>query len=149
MKFTYAIHPEHRVIFQRYEGRFTTSDLITATRQMWADPAYRRDYNGIADISDASFGLDIHDFGTFISFLAGREERSVGRWAVIALSPLATACGFIYKKAVGAQHKFDVFSSWDAACDFVNLPHIPETLFPSSSLAPSEKPKQSTDHIGK
>ena len=149
MKFTYAIHPDHRVIFQRYEGRFTTSDLIAATRQMWADPAYCRDYNGIADASAASFGVDLHDFSTFISFLANREEMSVGRWAVVATSPLATACGFIYKKAVSSQHKFEVFSSWDAACDFVNLPQTLENFSQPASLTAPDQPKKSTDLAAK
>ncbi len=149
MKFTYAIHSDHQVIFQHYEGRFTTSDLIAATRQLWADPAYRREYNGIADASDVSLRVDLQDFGAFISFLAGRKEMSVGRWAVITASPLVTACAFIYKKAVSSQHKFEVFSSWDAACDFVNLPQIPENFARPTRATTSAQSKQSTDLAAK
>ena len=122
MKFTYAIHPDHRVIFLRYEGRFTTSELVDSIQKLWADPAYSRDYNGIVDATDASVAIDIRDFRAFISLIRDRDEMSVGRWAAVTTSPLATACGFIYKEALAFRHKFQVFSGWEAACDFIELP---------------------------
>ena len=43
------------------------------------------------------------------------------RWAAVAASPLATACGLIYRRALSSRHAFDVFSTREAACEFVGF----------------------------
>jgi hypothetical protein len=117
----YEIRPAQRLILQRFRGKPSLADVLAATRRLWADPLYSKSYDGIADFSGASVGLSMDDLRALISFLRQHDQTTVGRWGVVASSPLATACAMIYRRALAPRHEFEVFSSWDAACDFLGV----------------------------
>jgi len=121
MKFSFDIQPEHRAIYARYEGKFTLDDLLATTRQLWADPRYSPDYNGVVDISAGSVSVDINDLRTLAAFLVREPATSSGRWAAVATTPLAIACSLIYRSALRRRHGFEIFSTWEAACGFLQL----------------------------
>lgn len=119
MHFSYEIHPDRRVIVQRFAGQFSLADLLAAVRRLWADPLYSKSYDGIVDLSETSMGISMEDLRALIGFLQQRPETSTGRWGAVASSPLTTACAMIYRRAAAPRHQFEVFSSWAAACDFL------------------------------
>ena len=119
MKFTYEILPERRVILQRYAGSFSLADLLASTQRLWDDPLYSRSYDGIVDLSATSVAISMNDLRSLIGFLRTSERTSTGRWGAVANSPLVTACAMIYQRAIAPVHEFEVFSTWDAACDYI------------------------------
>lgn len=121
MKFSFDILPEKKAIFARYEGKFTLEDLLATTRQLWADPRYSPDYDGLVDISDGSLNVGINDLRMLMGFLMNEPFTSKGRWAAVATTPLAIACGLLYRTVMKNRHAFAVFSTWEAACAFVNF----------------------------
>jgi len=119
MPFCFDILPEKRAIFVRFEGRFTLEQLLAAARELWADPRYSPAYDGLVDISAGSISIDMKDLRKLIAFLLDEPATSRGRWAAVATTPLAIAGGLLYRSAMKSRHVFDVFSTWEAACEFV------------------------------
>lgn len=131
MKFSYKIFPEQRVIVMRYMGVFTLSELIESAQNLWNDPRYSRSFDGIVDISHSSVSAAIGDCRALIEFVSKNEKTSEGRWAAVAGSPVATACAFLYRHAARNRHVFEVYSSWEAAKEFLHreLPDSSEEVF--------------------
>lgn len=119
MKFSFEILPERRAIFARYEGKFSLEDLLATTRQLWADPRYSPAYDGLVDISDGSFSVAMSDLRMLMAFLVSEPTTSRGRWAAVATTPMAIACGMLYRTVMKQRHAFAVFSTWEAACEFL------------------------------
>ena len=128
MKFSYAIDPERHLIFLRYTGHFTLAGLLAGTRRLWADPAYSRSYAGLIDLSDESLSVAIGDFHSLLDYLRDQPAISQGRWAAVTSSPFATACGLLYQKAISPRHPFEVFSSFEAAANFLRIEGPPPAL---------------------
>ncbi len=121
MEFAYDIFPAERAIVTRYAGRFTLAGLQATAEKLWSDPRYSRRYDGLVDLTDGSVGVGMTDFRALLDFVVGHPSTSEGRWAAVAISPLATACGLLYQRVVGRRHELAVFSSRAAACNFVGF----------------------------
>lgn len=120
MKFSYIIDPRRKLILQRFAGRFTVAEIIDCVRRLWADPLFDRSYCGLADISGMEAGTDLSDLRALISFLQKERARiSTGRWAIVAISPMTTAAAFFYQNAMGAIHPVEVFSTSEAAAEWL------------------------------
>jgi hypothetical protein len=128
MGFTYKIFPERRIVYQRFSGAFSLPDLVSAARTVWSDPLYSKDYDGVVDLSSVSVKVSIDDLRALIRFLLTSECHSKGRWAAVAGSPLATACGMLYKAATSHHHPFEVFSTWEGASSFLGTDVSPVLL---------------------
>ena len=136
MKYSYAIHPQRRMIFLTYEGHFTVAQLIECTELLWADRDYDPTFNGIADITSIEPTADLGSLCAFISFMKAEKRTSSGRWAVITSSPLATAGALLYKRALAPRHMFEVFSTWECAGTFLQW----EAPRPELKLCPLNTP---------
>jgi hypothetical protein len=121
MNVDYEIHPEKCLIFMRFTGAFTLADLKEAVQRLWTDTRYSRSYNGVVDLTDSNVKVARGDFQALVAFVVGQKETSEGRWAAVATSPLATACGLIYKRAISKRHTFEVFSTFEAAEAFMGV----------------------------
>jgi len=121
MQFRFEILPERRAIFVRCAGRLTLEDLFTIPRQLWTDPRYSPEYDGLVDVSDGAISIDLHDLRTLAAFLVRERATSKGRWAAVATSPVVIACGLVYRTALRRRHVFEVFSTWEAACGFLRF----------------------------
>ncbi len=130
MKFSYEILPEKRLICLRYEGAFTLKELLMGTELLWSDQRYHPDYQGIVDLTDSTVGVGWADFRAFVEFLCREDRTSRSRWAAVAGTPLAAACALLYKQACTAPHSLDVFSTWDAACNFLKVELSPDQPLP-------------------
>lgn len=121
MEFNYDIFPAERVITTRYAGRFTFANLMDTAEQLWADPRYSPHFDGVVDLTDTTLGVGMDDFRALVNFVRDHKKTSEGRWAAIAISPLPTACGLIYSRALAARHTFEVFATFAGASSFLGL----------------------------
>jgi hypothetical protein len=119
MKFGYTIDTERKIIFLRFSGPFDLNGFFAGIERLWADPDYRREYEGVADISAVENTYTLGDLHRVISFLKADPRTNTSRWAVITASPLAVAIAYVYKKAMASVHKLEVFSTWEAASAYV------------------------------
>lgn len=121
MKFSYTIDPAKRIVFQRYEGPCTVAHLLACIRRVWSDPAYSRSYSCYVDLTAAKPQAALEDLNRLIEFLRAQPHASEGRCAAITHSPVLTACGVLYQKAMADRHAFAVFSSPEAALAFLQF----------------------------
>ena len=121
MNYGHVIVPPTRIIYQVFEGAFSADQLVACTRRLWSDPAYSRLYNGITDVSCMAPGATLENLQGLTAFLKHEPQLSQGRWAVITSTPIATAGAMLYKREMAAHHPFGVFSTWEAACAFLQL----------------------------
>lgn len=120
MTFGYTINEQRKIIFLRFSGSFDAANFLACIERLWADPAYQREFEGIADITDVSPTYTIADLRRVIAFLRDNHRTNTARWALITSSPLAAACGYVYQKAMSPVHRLEVFSTWEAASAFVH-----------------------------
>jgi hypothetical protein len=121
MKFRYEIFPSTRTIVLQYSGKFTLARLMETTNQLWDDARYSRSFDGLVDLTASDLGVEMSDFRPLLDYLRQSPRTSEAAWAAIATSPLATACGFIYRNTIRHRHRFGVFSTHEAACDFIGV----------------------------
>ncbi|MET0261526.1 MAG: hypothetical protein ABW223_01420 [Rariglobus sp.] len=119
MTFGYTINEQRKMIFMRFSGSFDAAHFLSCIERMWADPAYRQDYEGVADITDVEPTYTMADLRNVIAFLRENKRTNTARWALITASPLAAACGYVYQKAMSSVHQLEVFSTWEAASSFL------------------------------
>ncbi len=135
MKCHYEIYPEKRLIFMRYEGAFTLAELTEIAKRLWADKRYSRAYHGVIDLTDVGVKVGREDFQALVELVSESKHTSEGRWAAVATSPLATACGMIYKRALAKRHTFEVFSTFEAAGSFVGVDLKEQPFFSGAKSA--------------
>ncbi len=123
MKFAYDIFPAERSISVRYDGKFTLAELLATSARLMEDARYAPEYDGIVDLTRFGLGVETADFRTLINFVQGHARISRGRWAAIAETPLATAFGLVYRRAMAPRQTFEVFSTAEAACAFIGVRH--------------------------
>lgn len=131
MSYGYAIDPSRRFIFQQFRGRFSVGQIIDCAQRIWSAPGYSKSYPGIVDISQMEPGAALDDLRPLVAFLKCERETTVARWAVITASPITTAGAMVYKRAMASRHPFEVFSTWESACGYLqlDLPRPPEPTF--------------------
>lgn len=130
MTFDYEIYPDERMIVTRFKGRFTFAGLRDSVTVMWEDPRYSLNYDGIVDISDMSVGIAMADFRAMLDVVRHSAKISRGRWAAVATTPLAAACGMLYQRTVALRHPFEVFSTVEGVCSYLNVQWAGKTDVP-------------------
>lgn len=121
MKFSYAIDAPRRMIFMRYEGRCRAAHLLACARLLWADPAYSRLFDGYIDLTGAQADNALDDLNALVSLLRANAETGEGRYAAVTTSPVITAIGLLYQRAMAHRHAFAVFSSPEAAFQYLSF----------------------------
>lgn len=119
MTFVHTIDESRGLIFVRLAGSLGADAFIECMEKLWADPAYRRHYNGIADITGLRGDYSMDDLRRVIGFMGGHPNVSDARWAVVAASPLVVASAYLYQRAIAPVHQLEVFSTWEAAAKFI------------------------------
>lgn len=121
MRFSYSLHPDRKLALLNFSGSLSIADISRAAHQFWSDPAYNREYDGIADLQNVTTRLKIKDIKSLIDFLQ-KPQVGTGRWVAIVNSPKATALTLIFKVALTGPFQFEVVSTWEAACRFLDIP---------------------------
>ncbi|MEO8207050.1 MAG: hypothetical protein ABI615_12785 [Chthoniobacterales bacterium] len=124
-QFSFTILPEKSLILLRLDGSFSLEDLFAATMAVWADPNYSESFRGILDLTRTSLHISVSDLHALTRFLREDKKTSLGRWASVVTSPVATAFVFLYKKALAPRQNMEAFSTVEAACDFLKTDRIP------------------------
>lgn len=87
---------------------------------MYKDPKYERSYNGIANVTEAFFLMDLNDIEANHEFIANHPNGTLGSWAVVCSEPLQNALAALYQRTSEGTHRTKVFSSFEAAEEWVS-----------------------------
>jgi len=117
----YAIFPELRLIVEHFSGPLHLDELLTFIHKLWADERYDPTYNIISDLSGATLTITTGEILEFGSFLLRTPGASQGKLAIITNTPIDTAKGLIFKQTVTTLNEVSIFSTWDAACEYIGV----------------------------
>jgi hypothetical protein len=90
MKASYSINEKLGYIVTIFEGSVTLSDLGAHVESIWADPAWKNDFNGILDFSAASLDMSESEIQGLTKAMESDPRCSFGKWAFV----VATAADF-------------------------------------------------------
>ncbi|MBB6094730.1 hypothetical protein HNQ60_003617 [Povalibacter uvarum] len=96
MPFKYTIHPELNLIRQTLWGRVTAAELRDLASSMWADPAYRKKLNILADLRTAEVDIPYDDMMEYTRFLSGNSD--IGRQAIVVGRSLEFGMARMYEQ---------------------------------------------------
>lgn len=91
MKATYKIHDKLGYIETTFEGSVTLPELGVHVQSIWADPAWKRDFNGILDFSAASIDLTEDELQGLTKAMQSDPRCSFGKWAFVVSTAAAFA----------------------------------------------------------
>lgn len=103
----------------RYTGKITFADLRASAHQLWSHPHFAPTHNGIVDLTDLTLHVSMDDFHALVEFMDEAPINSRGRWAMVTHTPLSTALSLLFKTFFTDKLRFEVFTTWEAACGFV------------------------------
>jgi len=125
VQFRYHIHSSRRLIVVRFRGRVGLSEVVSGVRQLWADPHYRTDFDGVVDLESVTTRAGLPDLRELVDFLRA-NNGSRGRWVAVFSEPKPTALGLLFKASNTLPTSFEVVSTWEAACQHLHIdPALP------------------------
>lgn len=83
MKASYTIQDKLGYIVTTLEGSVTLPELGAYIQSIWADPAWKKDYNGILDFSAATIDLSEREIQLLTKSMQNDPRCSFGRWAFV------------------------------------------------------------------
>lgn len=122
MPIKYTIYPEKSLVVERFMGRITAAEAQAAMKAIWADPAYEPSFDGIVDLTDATFAMSRSDMVNISELLLQSPRAGAGRLAIIASKPIETAFSFLFQSNTSLKRNVAVFSTWASVREFLNLP---------------------------
>src|SRR4051812_3166306 len=83
MKTTTTIHDKEQYVATIFEGRVTLRELGAHIQSLWADPAWKNDYDGVLDFSAATLDLSELEVEGLTKSMATNPRCSFGKWAFV------------------------------------------------------------------
>ena len=105
MKASYRIQDQQGYIVTTLEGSVTLPELGAHVQSIWADPAWKNDYNGILDFSAATIDLSESELQGLTKSMQSDPRCSFGKWAFV----VSTAASFSKLRKI--DHVADVRST--------------------------------------
>lgn len=83
MKATYAIDQKLGQVLTTFEGRVTLAELGAHIQSVWADPAWKKEFNGLLDFSAATLDLSVGEIQELSKAMMSDPRCSFGKWAFV------------------------------------------------------------------
>lgn len=90
MRATYTIDEKLGYVATTLEGGVTLAELGAHIQSVWADPAWKKEFNGLLDFTAASIDLSDGEIQELSKAMMSDPRCSFGRWAFV----VATSADF-------------------------------------------------------
>ena len=126
MSFHLQVDESCRLVELRYEGKLDTETMLQALRSVHEKVTFGPIRYGISDFRGTSLEIDKTEFPLFI---AAKDPNIFGgaKWAFLIDSPRETALGMVYTRLKEHVHEFEIFSTREAALEWLQLPEAEES----------------------
>ena len=122
MPIEYVIYPEQQLVVERFHGRITAAEIEQVTKEVWAEEAYDRSFDGVIDMTGAELDITRPDILALGELLFSAPMASKGRIAIIVDQPVETALSFVFQSDMALKNEIAVFSTWASVRNFLDLP---------------------------
>jgi hypothetical protein len=117
----YRIDENAQLVVLSFAGEVGYGDLVACINECRSDPRYSPSFRGVADLRNVTLNLTRQEVIDLAGYVVGNEMTS-GTWALLADNPQNTALSFLYMSVASQQYPIRVFSSVEAASDFLGCP---------------------------
>lgn len=125
MAASYLILPEKNLIIGRFEGPTGAHDIKGLLVEIWSDPLFDRAFHMVMDFTRAALKIGMAEVTMLCDSIMGVAGGVMGSAAIIASGPVGTALAMLFSKGIALITPSEVFSTWDAALDFLGV-DLPE-----------------------
>lgn len=119
MKHEYNVDHNEKLYYSTLIGECTGSDLEAIIEIFSNDSNFCPEYNGLIDIRDCIFNLNINDLGEFFKGHDRMFGNTDSRCAIVAESPKETAIAFFHQKNAEDKRKIQVFANYEKAVEWL------------------------------
>jgi len=110
MNYKYRIYVERQLVVYRVDGKPEREAVREMYTAFVSDPAYRPEYNGIADWRHVISNLSREDVA-YIANLVLADQKLQQLWVGLVSQPMSTALASIYSRKVSEQHTVELCST--------------------------------------
>lgn len=125
MAASYLILPEKKLIIGKFEGPTGSEDIKRLLMEIWSDTLFDRAFHMVMDFTRAALNIGMAEVTMLCDAIVGIAGGVMGRAALIASGPVGTALAMLFSKGISLITHSEVFSTWDAALDFLGV-DLPE-----------------------
>lgn len=103
-------------------------DIKLFMHRVCADPLFDRTFHTLVDFTKAVLQIGLAEVTMLCEFILSVAKGKMGSAAIIASGPVGTALAMLFSKSLSLFAPSAVFSTWEAALDFlgVDLPEPPD-----------------------
>lgn len=116
-----TILPQERLIVVVVRGPVDRDRFHTAMYQLWNHPDYPSSKLFLFDISQADLLFTPAQIQALKQEVRRNPQAFKGRGAMVTHTPMQTALGMIYNQHLPQGLEAEIFSTWEAACDFLGV----------------------------
>lgn len=148
MSATYLILPEKRLIIERFTGPTGLEEIKNLLSRVFSDPLFDRTFHTLMDFTKAVLKTGLEEVALLCEFIS--SVAGGGSTAIIAAGPMGTALAMLISKGLSFFTPSEVFSTGEAALNFLGLDfsgipdfascrrHAAEGKMPGTGLAPAQ-----------
>jgi hypothetical protein len=125
MAASYLILPEKNLIVGKFSGPTGAHDIKGLLMQIWSDPLFDRAFHMVLDFTRAALKIGMAEVTMLCESIMSVADGVMGSAAIIASGPVGTALAMLFSKGISLVTPSEVFSTWDAALDFLGV-DLPE-----------------------
>jgi hypothetical protein len=116
---TFKVFPDERLMIVRWFGSVRVEEVIAWLEEMISAPQFSPDFDGIVDLRKADLTKMRPEEVRAVARVMVERKLTRGRWVHLADGPTETAFSMMYSRAVSEQYQMHVFSTVEAAADFL------------------------------
>ena len=129
MHYSYQIYSEQRLLIVTIQGEFTVEKLMIESQRMIEDPEFDTSYEGIVDMREATANVSKVEMLGFADIMEQTGIFSIKtKWAFITTDPVVLTLSETYKNRLNQGDDTQVFSTAEAAVDFLDKPEALKLL---------------------
>ncbi len=128
MAASYLILTEKRLVVGRFTGPTDAEDIRHLMLRVFSDPLFDRKFRLLIDFTRAVLRIGVAEVSLLCDFIFSVAKGSIGSAAILTSGTVGTALAMLLSKGLGLFAPSAVFSTLDAALDFlgVDLEAIPD-----------------------
>ena len=126
MKAIFKIFPEHKLIVARFRGTIVYQAVLQWFDEAREHPDFTQEFQGLVYLRKAVFGMvpggkpgKMAEKARVLAEYMTKIDFTTSKWAILTDTPMKTSLMMVYSKDASQRHPIEIFSTVDAAEDYL------------------------------